>query len=146
MGRSPARSFCRTKTSQLCNRWTTTIHTIGFAGCCARLLCSHATLPNFELDGLSGQIRRAAVSIPSNVAEGACRRGSTRAYLNHVSIALGSQGELETCVEIAGSQTYLSAGDRDKLLALVASTGRLLNGLYNSLDRRLLDEKGRTVR
>jgi len=41
--------------------------------------------PQFELYGLSSQIRRAAVSIPSNVAEGACRRGSTRAYLNHVS-------------------------------------------------------------
>src|SRR6476620_8766618 len=95
--------------------------------------------PQFELYGLSGQIRRAAVSIPSNVAEGACRRGSTRAYLNHVSIALGSQGELETCIEIAVKQTYVSDATREKLIALVASTGRLLNGLYKALERRLVD-------
>jgi four helix bundle protein len=60
--------------------------------------------PDFELYGLSNQIRRAAVSTPSNVAEGACRRGSTRAFLNHVSIALDSHGELETCVAIAGTR------------------------------------------
>jgi four helix bundle protein len=97
--------------------------------------------PQFELYGLSGQIRRAAVSIPSNIAEGACRRGSTRAYLNHVSIALGSQGELDTCIEIALKQTYVSGAAGEKLVALVASTGRLLNGLYNALERRLSNDK-----
>ena len=45
--------------------------------------------PDNELFGLTSQLRRAAVSIPSNVAEGACRR-KTKVFLNHVSIALGS--------------------------------------------------------
>jgi four helix bundle protein len=101
--------------------------------------------PQFELYGLSGQIRRAAVSIPSNVAEGACRRGATRAYLNHVSIALGSQGELESCIEIAVKQMYVSDATREKLVALVTSTGRLLNGLYNALERRLVNDKARRL-
>jgi len=56
--------------------------------------------PADERFGLTAQLRRAAVSMPSNVAEGACRR-TTGAFVNHVSIALGSHGEVETCVEIA---------------------------------------------
>ena len=71
----------------------------------------YAATKLFPLDerfGLTSQLRRAAVSIPSNVAEGACRR-TTNAYINHVSIALGSHAELETCVEIAFRLSYLSA-------------------------------------
>jgi four helix bundle protein len=64
--------------------------------------CYKATagFPREELYGLTSQIRRAAVSIPSNVAEGHCRR-TTKVYANHVSIALGSHGEIETCIELA---------------------------------------------
>jgi len=59
-----------------------------------------AYFPKVELYGLTSQVRKAAVSIPSNIAEGHCRR-STRAYLNHVSIALGSHGEFATCMDVA---------------------------------------------
>jgi four helix bundle protein len=98
-----------------------------------------ATFPQFELYGLTSQIRRAAVSIPSNVAEGHCRR-STKAYANHVSIALGSHGELETCVEIATRLKFLAARDKSELLVIGDSTGRLLNGLYASLERKIASE------
>jgi four helix bundle protein len=66
--------------------------------------CYKATInfPREEVYGLTSQRRRAAVSIPSNVAEGCCRR-NTKVYANHVAISLGSHGELETCIELAFS-------------------------------------------
>jgi four helix bundle protein len=59
-----------------------------------------ADFPPDERYGLTAQMRRAAVSVPSNIAEGHARR-SLRAYLNHLGIALGSLGELDTELEIA---------------------------------------------
>lgn len=56
--------------------------------------------PKREIYGLASQLRRAAVSIASNIAEGNSRR-SRQAYLNHLSITLGSQSEVETQVELA---------------------------------------------
>jgi len=92
--------------------------------------------PSDERFGLASQIRRAAVSIPSNVAEGACRH-TTSVYINHVSIALGSHGERETCVEIAFRLRYLSNAQKEKLVTECASVGRLLNGLLRSLEAKL---------
>src|SRR5882757_7910126 len=66
-----------------------------------------ANFPREERYGLTSQLRRAAVSIPSNVAEGHCRR-TTKVYANHVSIALGSHGELETCIELSSRLGFLS--------------------------------------
>jgi four helix bundle protein len=102
-------------------------------------VCYRATVsfPKSEIYGLTGQIRRAACSIPSNVAEGHCRR-STKAYANHVAIALGSHGELETCTEIAARLGFLSEKDKQMLSTRCDSVGRLLNGLYSSLERKLL--------
>ena len=73
-----------------------------------------ATFPKSELYGLTGQVRRAAVSIPANVAEGKCRP-TTGAYAHHVGIALGSQGELETCIEIAARLGMVPGLERDQL-------------------------------
>ena len=87
------------------------------------------TFPKSELYGLTSQMRRAAVSIPSNVAEGKCRH-TTKVYLNHVSIAIGSHGELETWIEVAQRLGFLSSPDKRKTLATCDSVGRLLNGLY----------------
>lgn len=91
--------------------------------------------PRSELYGLTGQTRRAAVSIPSNIAEGHCRR-STNAYSNHVSIALGSHGELCTLLELGRQLGFLPEGPRGELLALTDSVGRLLYGLHSALERR----------
>jgi four helix bundle protein len=85
-----------------------------------------------ERFGLAGQIRRAAVSIPSNIAEGSCRK-SAPMFRHHVSIALGSHAELETCFEIAKRLGYLGTNEYTELANLCARTGQLLNGLYRSL-------------
>jgi len=92
--------------------------------------------PRDELYGLTSQLRRAAVSIPSNIAEGYSRHG-TRVYAYHVSIALGSYGELETCVEIASRLGLLGASARETLEPQLGLVGRLLYGLYASLERKL---------
>ncbi|MGE3401696.1 MAG: four helix bundle protein [Vicinamibacterales bacterium] len=64
--------------------------------------------PPDERFGLTSQVRRAAVSIPSNIGEGS-RRKRRKAYLNHLDIALGSQGEVEV---LRSNQTILSGNDR----------------------------------
>ena len=79
------------------------------------------------------QIIRAAVSIPANIAEGT--RRPRRAYLNHLSIALGSQAELGTHLEIVrrlGLVRHELCAATD---ARARSVGRLLNGLHASLER-----------
>jgi four helix bundle protein len=63
--------------------------------------------PKSETYGLSGQMRRAAVSVPSNIAEGQARR-ATGAFLNHLGIALGSLAELDTQLEVSFRLGYAS--------------------------------------
>jgi four helix bundle protein len=92
--------------------------------------------PRDERFSLTSQLRRAVVSIPSNIAEGHCRR-KTRVYAHHVSIALGSHGELETLIELASRLGFLVAQDRRGLQARCDSVGRLLSGLHRSLEDKL---------
>jgi four helix bundle protein len=92
--------------------------------------------PLHERYGLSGQTRRSAVSIPSNVAEGH-NRHAEKAYLNHVNIALGSQAELDTQLEIALRRGYINALEAAPALEKLARTGQMLHGLQRSLKRRL---------
>jgi four helix bundle protein len=94
---------------------------------------STACFPKEEVYGLTQQIRRSAVSIPSNIAEGQGRR-STAEFLHHLSIAHGSLRELETQVLIATRLKLLKDNRREELLEMCAEVGRLINGLYNSLD------------
>jgi four helix bundle protein len=103
-----------------------------------------ATFPNSELYGLTSQLRRAATSIPCNVAEGSCRR-KTRAYANHVGIALGSHAEVETCVELACRLGFLAERERDALDVRTASVGRLLSGLHRSLEEKLQREEASSI-
>ena len=88
--------------------------------------------PKEELYGLTSQVRRAAVSIPSNIAEGHCRNGR-REFVHHLSIALGSLGELETQVILAHRLGYLA--DPSPILELASETGRIVVGLMHSLER-----------
>jgi four helix bundle protein len=99
-----------------------------------------ATFPKSELYGLTSQVRRAAVSIPANVAEAKCRP-TTGAYAHHVGIALGSQGELETCIEIAARFGMVSPPERDKLFAAAGRVGQMLNRLHQSLERKVARER-----
>ena len=91
--------------------------------------------PREESYGLTNQLRRAAVSIPSNIAEGQGRRTDAQ-FLNFLSIAHGSLRELETQVMIARRQNYLQPHQEQNLLAGAAETARLRRGLMNSLERR----------
>ena len=99
-----------------------------------------AKFPREELFGLPSQIRRAAVSVPSNVAEGYSRR-KTRVYLHHVRIALGSHGELETCIEIACRLGLLSSTTAAPLEEHLGSVGKLLYRLHESLEEKVRREK-----
>ena len=94
-----------------------------------------ADFPASERFGLTSQMRRAATSIPSNVAEGHARN-SDGAYLNHVRIALGSQAELGTQVEIAARLGYLSTERSTALLEDISRTRQMLHGVRRSLERK----------
>jgi four helix bundle protein len=87
---------------------------------------------SFRGFGLTAQLRRAAVSIPSNIGEGK-RRKRDPVYLNHLDIALGSQGEVEVQLEIAHRLGFMSDPDYRRLHERVAEVGRMLNGLIDSL-------------
>lgn len=88
--------------------------------------------PKHETYGLASQIQRAAVSIPSNIAEGHTRE-HIREYLHHLSIAQGSLAELETQVEIATRLKYVQPEQLEGVLSDVNSLGRQLYALRNSL-------------
>ena len=75
--------------------------------------------PRSETYGLASQMRRAAVSIPSNIAEGHARE-STKEYLQHLSIAQASLAELETQLEIARQLNYISEADTTPLLGKIS--------------------------
>jgi len=90
-------------------------------------------LPKTEQFGLTIQIRRAAVSIPSNIAEGHNRR-SKLAFLNHLGIALGSQAELETQLELSARLGFAERVDVEPVLALAGQVGRQLRGLRRALE------------
>lgn len=92
-----------------------------------------ALFPRDERFGLTSQLRRAAVSIPSNVAEGH-NRHAPKAYLNHVNIALGSQGELDTQIEVAERLGYLTASELIAAREKLTRVGQMLHGLQRSLE------------
>lgn len=89
-------------------------------------------MPDAERFGLTSQMRRAAVSIPSNIAEGYARQ-STDEYIRYLRISRGSLAELSTQVELAATLQYLRPPP--DLIELLAETDRVLQGLIRSLDR-----------
>jgi four helix bundle protein len=84
--------------------------------------------PKDELYGLTGQIRRAAVSVPSNLAEGH-GRNSRKEFRQFIGQARGSLTELETQLEIARNLGYLPPANASELLSQATEIGRMLNGL-----------------
>ncbi len=95
-------------------------------------------LPKAELYGLVSQIRRAAISIPANIAEGHGRY-HTREFLRHLSIAKGSLMELETELIAAGRLGFIPEPDVRSALNATAELGRMLAGLTRSLRARTSD-------
>jgi len=95
-----------------------------------------ANFPDTERFGLVSQMRRCAVSIPSNIAEGHARL-STREYIRHVSIALGSLAELETQLHLAIELEYARADVAHDLSAQSDKLGKQLRSLVKSLRQRI---------
>jgi four helix bundle protein len=90
--------------------------------------------PASERFGLAEQMQRAAVSIPSNIAEGSARR-SRKEYLQFAYMARGSLSELDTQVEIAGLLGYITPNQSSLLQAELDEVSRLLNGVISYLSR-----------
>ena len=99
--------------------------------------CYQATkkFPKTETFGLSGQLQRAAVSIPANIAEGRARK-HTKEFLRHLSIAYGSLAELETHILISERLDYINRDWAEALIEKTSTVGRMINGLRRSLERR----------
>jgi four helix bundle protein len=88
--------------------------------------------PREEMYGLTQQARRAAISIPSNIAEGHGRSG-TKEYAHHVSVAYGSLSELETQILIGERLGYHPESETRGLLQRTSEVRRILRGLLKSL-------------
>lgn len=91
--------------------------------------------PTDERFGLTSQMRRAAVSIPSNIAEGQARH-STGEFVQFISHAEGSVAELETHLEIAADLGYCTPAQKQSVLALAEEIRKLLNALRRRLQSR----------
>ncbi len=91
--------------------------------------------PKDELFGLTGQLRRAAVSIPSNIAEGRGKssKGEFQQFLHH---SRGSLAEVETQILIAQNLGYLDTNESEPIFEKIAEIGRLLHGLIASLKKK----------
>ncbi len=91
-----------------------------------------ARFPKEEIYGLTSQIQRAAVSVPSNIAEGHTRE-HRKEYLQHLSIAQASLAELETQLEISARLKYLTSNEFNQITENIKSLGRQLYALRNAL-------------
>ena len=96
---------------------------------------STQAFPKAESYGLVSQLRRAAVSVPSNIAEGQARL-STGEFRQFLGNARGSLVEVETQILIAQELGYLERDESERLLSVAAEVGRILNGLLNSLPNK----------
>ena len=93
------------------------------------------SFPKEETYALARQLQRAAVSIPSNIAEGHTRE-HLKEYLHHISMAQASLAEVETQLEIAARLKYITTEQLHKLLEKTISLGKQLYALRNSLSRK----------
>jgi len=99
--------------------------------------------PASELYGLTGQLQRAAVSVPANIAEGQARQ-HTKEFLHHLSIANGSLAELETHVQIAERLDYIKGRAIQETSLQSDQVARMITGLRKSLKARQHNQKPTT--
>jgi four helix bundle protein len=93
------------------------------------------TFPKEELYCIVSQIRRAAISIPSNMAEG-CARRNTKEYTQFLYISLGSAAELETQLIISSNLRYIDENHRQSLIKDLEEIIRMITGLIKSLNNK----------
>ena len=92
--------------------------------------------PKDELYGLTSQIRRAAISIPANIAEG-WGRGTTKNYIQFLEISRGSLFELETLIIISTNQSLVNMDKCNEISNKVNETGKMLNSLITKLESKI---------
>lgn len=97
-----------------------------------------ADFPGHEKYGLSSQMRRSAVSIPSNIAEG-YGRGSGKDYARFLKVARGSLAELDTQASFAADLGYMEHTACLELKCTMVDCSKMLNGLIESIERRVSD-------
>jgi len=90
-------------------------------------------LPNDEIYALSDQMKRAAVSVPSNIAEGQ-ERSTAKDFIRFLYIAKGSKGELETLLSICVRLNFLTQSQIAPVQSLLSEIGKMLNALIYKLD------------
>ena len=98
---------------------------------CTKIYQITNNFPKTEIYGLTSQIRRSAISIPSNIAEGHCR--GRKEYIQFLKIAFGSGGELETQLMISLNIKYLTQKEYDSLNFLLEEVMKMLNKIISSL-------------
>jgi four helix bundle protein len=101
------------------------------------IYCATQSFPPEERYGLMSQLRRAAVSVPSNIAEGQARY-SRREFHHFLSNARGSLAEVETQIMLANDLGHLASKEADTLLLKASELGRILNGLIASTKSAVL--------
>jgi four helix bundle protein len=94
------------------------------------------SFPKEEIYALTSQMRRASISVPSNIAEGHSRSG-TKDYVHFVSIAIGSLAELETQVLLSEDLGYVASEDTRDIVSDITTLQRMLHSLRTSLKSKL---------
>lgn len=107
---------------------------------CVSVYQAKGGFPDSEKFGLRSQLRRAAVSIPSNIAEGAARDSSAD-YAHFLTIAIASASEVDTQLEIGRRLDYLSDPIADQLVDQVNQISRMLVSLRTSIRKRIPSKK-----
>jgi len=102
---------------------------------CIKLYKITMKFPREEQYGLTSQMRRSAVSVPSNIAEGYGRQ-TTKEYIQALYIAYGSNCELETQILLSGDLGYIKAEDLEALQNDIAEVERMLKSLIKSLKEK----------
>ncbi|MEA3239040.1 MAG: four helix bundle protein [Candidatus Bipolaricaulota bacterium] len=92
------------------------------------------SFPKMEQHALADQLKRAAVSIPSNIAEGAARQ-TKKEFIQFLYIAQGSASEIDTQLEVARRLNYIDEGEKARLDHKLGAIGKMLTGLIRSLKK-----------
>jgi four helix bundle protein len=96
--------------------------------------------PKSELYGLTSQMRRAAISVPSNLAEGHAR-DSSKEFIHFIAISVGSICELETQILLSHRLQYINTVDLESILDLLVGTRKTICGLQKALKSKLVSQQ-----